>query len=49
MQIAENLIQGSPEWLALRAKRFCASEAPAMLGLSKKLSRNDLLRKGASR
>ncbi len=48
MQIAENLIQGSPEWLALRAKRFCASEAPAMLGLSKKLSRNDLLRMKAT-
>ena len=48
MQIAENVIQGSPEWLALRAKHFCASEASAMLGLSKKLSRNDLLRMKAT-
>ena len=37
------LIQGSPEWHEFRAKHFGASEAAAMLGLSKQLSRNDLL------
>ena len=37
------LIQGSPEWLAARAQYFTASEAPAMLGLSKCMSRADLL------
>ena len=30
-----NLVQGSQEWLAARAKYFTASEAPAMLGVSK--------------
>lgn len=39
--------QGSPEWLALRAKHFTASEAPAMLGVSKYQSRTDLLRQKA--
>lgn len=39
-----NVKQGSPEWLALRAKRFTASEAPASQGKSKYLSRNDLLK-----
>lgn len=39
-----DLIQGSPEWLAARAKHFTASEAPAMLGLSKYQTRNDLLK-----
>lgn len=47
MQV-HNVVQGSQEWLALRAKHFCASEAPAMLGLSKRLSRNDLLRMKAT-
>ena len=27
-----NVTQGSPEWLAARAKCFTASEAPAMMG-----------------
>ncbi|MDH0100087.1 YqaJ viral recombinase family protein [Stutzerimonas stutzeri] len=35
--------QGSPEWHALRAEYFTASEAPAMLGVSKYQSRSDLL------
>jgi putative phage-type endonuclease len=35
--------QGSPEWHALRAEHFTASEAPAMLGVSKYQSRSDLL------
>lgn len=36
--------QGSPEWLAARAKCFNASEAPAMMGVSPYLSRTELLR-----
>ena len=36
--------QGTPEWLAVRAQHFCASEASAMLGMSKYLTRNALLR-----
>lgn len=43
-----NIQQGSPEWLAARAKHFTASEAPAMLGLSKYVSRNELLRQKAT-
>ncbi|MBV5337417.1 MAG: Heme peroxidase, partial [Deltaproteobacteria bacterium] len=39
-----DLTQGSEEWIAARAKHFTASEAPAMLGLSKYQSRNDLLK-----
>lgn len=38
-----NLVQGSKEWMEFRSKHFGASEAAAMLGLSKQLSRNDLL------
>lgn len=36
--------QGSPEWRALRAKRFCASEAAAMMGVSPYMTRSELLR-----
>ncbi len=43
-----NLVQGSPEWDALRAKRFTASEAPAMAGKSKYQSRNDLKKQKAT-
>lgn len=35
--------QGSAEWLNLRGKFFTASEAPAMMGVSKYQSRTDLL------
>lgn len=35
--------QGSPEWLALRGRFFTASEAPAMMGVSKHQSRTALL------
>jgi predicted phage-related endonuclease len=42
MQIHE-LIQGSDEWHQFRLEHFGASEAAAMLGLSKKVKRNDLL------
>lgn len=38
-----NLKQGTPGWHEFRADHFGASEAAAMLGLSKQLSRNDLL------
>lgn len=41
--IIHNVAQGSPEWHALRAQHFTASEAPAMMGASKYQSRTDLL------
>jgi putative phage-type endonuclease len=40
--------QGSGEWLALRAKRFTASEAPAMMGVSPYTKRSALLRAKAT-
>ena len=42
MQV-HNVQQGTPEWHALRASHFTASEAPAMMGASKYQSRSDLL------
>lgn len=39
-----NLTQGSPEWLAYRAKHLNASDAPAMLGCSPYKTRAELLR-----
>lgn len=39
-----NLVQGSPEWHAHRAKYFNASEATAMMGASKYQTRAELLR-----
>ena len=42
MQI-HNLIQGTNEWHLFRAEHFGASEAAAMLGLSKKVKRTELL------
>jgi predicted phage-related endonuclease len=41
--IEHQLVQGSPEWKAHRAKFRNASDAPAMLGVSKYKTRNDLL------
>lgn len=41
--IIHNVAQGSPEWLALRANHFTASEAPAMMGASKFQTRSELL------
>ncbi|MBD8669793.1 YqaJ viral recombinase family protein [Pseudomonas lurida] len=38
-----NVAQGSAEWHALRGKHFTASEAPAMMGVSKYQTRTDLL------
>ena len=40
--------QGSPEWLQLRAAYFTASEAAAMLGVSKYQTRADLIRQKAT-
>lgn len=40
--------QGSPEWHALRAKHLTASEASAMLGVSKHQTRADLLKRKAT-
>lgn len=39
-----NFKQGSAEWLAYRATMFNASDAPAMMGVSKHKGRNELLR-----
>jgi predicted phage-related endonuclease len=38
-----NLVQGSDEWLTARLTYLCASEAPAMMGKSKFMTRNQLL------
>lgn len=38
------LIQGTPEWAQFRLSHFGASEAAAMLGLSNKVKRNELLK-----
>lgn len=43
-----NVTQGSPEWHALRARHHCASEAPVMMGASKKTSRTELVRMKAT-
>ena len=40
--------QGSSEWAAERARRFTASEAPAMMGASKFQTRAELLRQKAT-
>ena len=42
MKILE-LVQGSAEWLSVRLSHFTASEAPAMMGASKYMSRDELL------
>lgn len=41
--IAHDLIQGTPEWDAFRLEHFGSSEAAAMLGLSPKVKRTELL------
>lgn len=38
------IAQGSAEWHAVRLQHFTASEAPAMLGLSKYMKRDEILR-----
>ena len=47
-RITHDCQQGSPEWHALRAKHFTASEASAMLGVSKYQTRADLLKRKAT-
>ncbi|MEF3066340.1 YqaJ viral recombinase family protein [Pandoraea apista] len=42
-RIIHNLVQGSDEWAQFRLEHFGASEAAAMLGLSTKVKRNELL------
>lgn len=39
-----DVVQGTTEWSAARAKAFTASEAPAMMGVSPYLTRSELLR-----
>jgi putative phage-type endonuclease len=41
--IKHNVEQGSPEWLALRRKHVCASDAFEVMGLSKWTSRQEAL------
>lgn len=48
MNFLTDLVQGSKEWLEVRAKHFTASEAPAMLGLSKYTTRSALLEQKAT-
>ena len=43
-----DMIQGSKEWHDIRAKRFTASEAPAMMGASKYQTRDALLKQKAT-
>lgn len=43
-----DLVQGSDEWIAFRAEHHGASEAAAMLGLSKKVKRSELIRMKAT-
>lgn len=40
--ITLNLVQGTEEWKETRLQNFGASEAPAMMGDSKYMSRNEL-------
>ena len=44
MSTVHDLVQGSPEWHAFRLEHFGASEAAAMLGISTKVKRSELLR-----
>ena len=46
--ITHQVQQGSQEWHALRAKYHCASDAAAMLGLSKRVTRSEYLRMRAT-
>jgi len=41
--VFHDINQGAPEWFALRAQYFTASEAPAMLGVSKYMKRAELI------
>ncbi len=46
--IIHDVEQGSAAWLALRAQHLCASDAPAMMGVSKYTTRNELLKRIAT-
>jgi putative phage-type endonuclease len=48
MTTIHNVTQGSPEWHALRARYFTASEAAAMMGCSPYETRSALLRRKAT-
>jgi len=48
MNFLTDLVQGSKEWKEVRKQHFTASEAPAMLGLSKYTSRSELLEQKAT-
>lgn len=41
--IIHEVVQGTPEWHALRSEYNTASEAPVMMGASKQMKRNELL------
>lgn len=43
MKQIHNLVQGSQDWINFRANHFGASEAAAMLGMSKHMTRTELL------
>lgn len=43
-----DVVQGSDEWKALRAQHFCASEAPAMMGVSLHRTRSALIAEKAT-
>lgn len=43
-----NVTQGSPEWLEVRSRHFCASDAPAMMGASTFMTRTELVRRKAT-
>lgn len=43
-----NLVQGTPEWHAYRASHFNASDAPAMMGVSKYTTRTQLIHRLAT-
>ena len=45
--IIHDVNQGTPEWQQLRANHFTASEAPAMMGASKYMTREKLMRQKA--
>jgi putative phage-type endonuclease len=48
MKLLNGIQQGTPEWMAIRAKRLTASEAPAMMGASKYQTRTELLHQKAT-
>jgi predicted phage-related endonuclease len=43
-----DVVQGSPEWRAIREMYDCASDAPAMMGESKYVTRSELLKRQAT-